>query len=137
MMNPNPPEASSIYVLGGLAEPKNDPYTLAQLAEYDGSDTNKPLYLAIKGTVFDVSSKREMYGPSGSYALLAGKDASVDFVPIIALGKSSLKPEDAVSDWSTLEESEKQTLEQWHGFFTKKYNIVGKVSDLPPSARSE
>ncbi|KAG8699269.1 hypothetical protein FRC09_006718 [Ceratobasidium sp. 395] len=129
MMNPNPPEASSIY--GGLAEPKNDPYTLAQLAEYDGSDTNKPLYLAIKGTVFDVSSKREMYGPGGSYALLAGKDASV------ALGKSSLKPEDAVPDWSTLEESEKQTLEQWHGFFTKKYNIVGKVSDLPPPARSE
>ncbi|KAG9127414.1 hypothetical protein FRC07_014093 [Ceratobasidium sp. 392] len=104
-----------------LAPPKDDPYTLEQLKEFDGSDASKPLYLAIKGTVFDVSSKRDMYGPGGSYALLAGKDASV------ALGKSSLKPEDAIPDWNTLEASEKQTLDQWHGFFTKKYNVVGKA----------
>ncbi|QRV83464.1 cytochrome b5 [Ceratobasidium sp. AG-Ba] len=121
MMNSNPPEP--------LAPPKDDPYTLDQLKAFDGSDPSKPLYLAVKGTVFDVSAKRDMYGPGGSYALLAGKDASV------ALGKSSLKEEDATPDWSTLEPSEKQTLDQWHGFFTKKYSIVGKVSDLPEAVR--
>jgi membrane-associated progesterone receptor component len=60
-----------------LAPPKADPFTLDQLKEFDGKDTSKPLYVSIKGTVFDVSSKPEMYGPGGSYALLGGKDGSV------------------------------------------------------------
>ena len=29
--------------------------TLAQLKEYDGSDKKKPIYLAIRGVVFNVS----------------------------------------------------------------------------------
>lgn len=44
-----------------------------------------------------------------------------------ALGKSSLKPEDCIADYSELTEKELQTLEQWHAFFSKRYNIVGKV----------
>ena len=35
-----------------LAPPKDDPFTLEQLKEYDGSDTSKPIYVAIKGNVF-------------------------------------------------------------------------------------
>jgi len=62
--------------------------------------------------VFDVSRKRDTYGPGGSYALFAGKDGSR------ALGLSSLKPEDAVPDWSTLEEKDRKTLDDWHAFFT-------------------
>ena len=62
--------------------------------------------------MFDVSRKRETYGPGGSYALFAGKDASR------ALGLSSLKPEDAVADWSTLEDKDRKTLDDWHAFFT-------------------
>ncbi|KAG9085153.1 hypothetical protein FS749_004654 [Ceratobasidium sp. UAMH 11750] len=122
-MNPNP--------TAPLAPPKDDPYTLEQLKEFDGSDPNKPLYLSIKGTVFDVSPKRDTYGPGGSYSLLAGKDASV------ALGKSSLKPEDTIPNYSTLEPSERQTLDQWHSFFSKKYNVVGKVTDMPEAVRNE
>lgn len=75
----------------------------------------RPLYLyayIYTGTVFDVSRKRETYGPGGSYAVLAGKDGSR------ALGLSSLKPEDAVADWSTLEEKERKILDDWHTFFT-------------------
>jgi hypothetical protein len=64
------------------------------------------------GTVFDVTRKRETYGPGGSYAILAGKDGSR------ALGLSSLKPEDAVADWSILEEKERKTLDDWYTFFT-------------------
>ena len=33
-----------------LAPPKNDPFTLEQLKEYDGSDESKPIYVSIKGT---------------------------------------------------------------------------------------
>ena len=32
-----------------LAPPKDDPFTLEQLKQYDGSDPSKPIYLAIKG----------------------------------------------------------------------------------------
>jgi hypothetical protein len=32
-----------------LAPPKDDPFTLAQLKEFDGSDPSKPIYVSIKG----------------------------------------------------------------------------------------
>ncbi|KAI0249626.1 progesterone binding protein [Lactifluus subvellereus] len=114
-----------------LAPPKDDPFTQEELKVFDGQDPAKPVYVAIKGTVFDVSRKRDTYGPGGSYALFAGKDASR------ALGLSSLKPEDAVPDWSTLEEKDRKTLDDWHAFFTKRYNIVGRIIDLPAAVANE
>jgi len=44
-----------------------------------------------------------------------------------ALGKSSLKPEDCIADYSELTEKELEVLDQWHAFFSKRYNIIGKV----------
>jgi predicted heme/steroid binding protein len=60
-----------------LSPPKDDPFTPAQLAQHDGSDPTKPILLAIKGTVFDVTAKRAMYGPGAGYNVFAGKDGSV------------------------------------------------------------
>ncbi|TCD66309.1 hypothetical protein EIP91_001555 [Steccherinum ochraceum] len=111
-----------------LAPPKDDPFKLEQLKEFNGADASKPIYVAIKGTVFDVTHKRDTYGPGCSYNMFAGKDASK------ALGKSSLKEEDAIPDWTSLDDSEKKVLDDWHSFFTKRYNIVGRVVDLPPFA---
>jgi predicted heme/steroid binding protein len=51
-------------------------FTHAELANYNGETTDAPIYVAIKGTVFDVSTKKELYGPKGSYHCFAGKDAS-------------------------------------------------------------
>jgi membrane-associated progesterone receptor component len=53
--------------------------------------------------------------------VFAGKDASR------ALAKSSLKAEDCVAEWSDLPENEKKVLNDWYTFFSKRYNIVGKV----------
>ena len=64
-----------------------------------------------EGRIFDVSKKVDVYGKGGSYNLFAGKDASK------ALGMSSLKPEDAVSDYSTLPENERKVLDEWYSFF--------------------
>jgi len=114
-----------------LAPPKEDPFTQEELKAFDGQDPARPVYVAIKGTVFDVSRKRDTYGPGGSYALFAGKDASR------ALGLSSLKPEDAVPDWSTLEEKDRKTLDDWHAFFTRRYNIVGRIIDLPAAVANK
>ena len=47
-----------------------------ELLEFDGSKPDTPIYVAIKGLVYDVTSKREAYGPGGSYHVFAGKDAS-------------------------------------------------------------
>ncbi|KAF9257217.1 cytochrome b5 [Marasmius fiardii PR-910] len=110
-----------------LAPPKDDPFTQEQLKEFDGSDPAKPIYVSIKGTVFDVTQKKDVYGAGKSYNIFAGKDGSR------GLGMSSLKPEDAVPDFSVLDEKDMKTLNDWHEFFKKRYNIVGRVTDLPPA----
>jgi hypothetical protein len=53
--------------------------------------------------------------------VFVGKDASR------ALACSSLKPEDCVPEWYDLADKEKTTLNEWFTFFSKRYNIVGKV----------
>ncbi|EGO00471.1 hypothetical protein SERLA73DRAFT_52630 [Serpula lacrymans var. lacrymans S7.3] len=109
-----------------LDPPKSDPYTLEQLKEYDGSKPDKPIYVSIKGDIFDVTRKADVYGPGKSYNLFAGKDGSK------GLGMSSLKPEDAIPDYSTLQENDRKVLDDWHSYFSKRYNVIGRVSDLPP-----
>ncbi|KAK1925462.1 cytochrome b5 [Papiliotrema laurentii] len=104
-----------------LELPKDDPISVAELRQYDGTDPSKPIYVAIKGRVFDVSHKKEMYGKGTGYNVFAGKDASK------GLGMSSLDPKDAVADYSGLNEAQMKTLDQWESFFEKRYNIVGKV----------
>lgn len=54
--------------------------TPAELARYDGTDPSLPIYLAVKGQIFDVSAGAHTYGPGGSYAVFAGHDASRAFV---------------------------------------------------------
>jgi len=52
---------------------------------------------------------------SGSYHVFAGKDASK------ALGLSSVKPEDAVADYSGLDDASRKTLDGWFDFFKWAY----------------
>ncbi|KAK3112412.1 hypothetical protein LTR53_011335 [Teratosphaeriaceae sp. CCFEE 6253] len=54
--------------------------TDAQLAGYDGSDPGRPIYLALNGTIYDVSAGARIYGPGGSYNVFAGKDAARGFI---------------------------------------------------------
>lgn len=51
-----------------------------QLLAYDGTDPEKPIYLALNGTIYDVSASRHTYGPGGSYNFFAGRDATRAFV---------------------------------------------------------
>ncbi|KAK7014420.1 putative steroid-binding protein 3 [Favolaschia claudopus] len=114
-----------------LAPPKDDPFTLAQLKEFDGSNPSKPIYVSIKGTIFDVSAKADVYGSGKSYNIFAGKDGSK------GLGMSSLKVEHAVPDHSGLSDAERKVLDDWHAFFSKRYNVVGRVIDLPAVVNHE
>ncbi|CAG8769901.1 37012_t:CDS:2, partial [Gigaspora margarita] len=114
-----PPNASN-EPTPNLAEPKDTPFTSAQLAEYDGTDLNRPIYVAVKGTVFDVTGKRPLYGVGGSYHVFAGKDASKG----LATGSMT----DVTGDYSSLDESQLKTLDDWYNYYKLRYNIVGKVT---------
>ena len=105
-----------------------------------GTSSEHPTYVAIKGTVFDVSGN-SAYAPKGGYhgergqparlnpsltaysilLVFAGKDASR------ALAKTSLKAEDCVPEWEDLDEKEIGCMNDWFSFFEQRYNIVGKV----------
>ncbi|KAH6873489.1 cytochrome b5-like heme/steroid binding domain-containing protein [Coprinopsis sp. MPI-PUGE-AT-0042] len=111
--------------VAGLDPPKDNPYSVEQLKDYDGEDLSKPIYVTVKGTIFAVSRKVDVYGKGGCYHVFAGKDWSK------GLGMSSLRPEHAVADYSGLSESGRKGLKDWYTFFSKRYNIVGKVVPTP------
>ncbi|MCJ1357720.1 MAG: hypothetical protein MMC33_007716 [Icmadophila ericetorum] len=106
-----------------LNPPKDDPFTTEELAKCDGSDSSRPTCVAIKGTVFDVTGN-SAYKEGGAYRVFAGHDASR------ALAKSSLKAEDISPEFENLDEKEKKVLDDWFAFFSKRYNILGKVVNL-------
>merc|ERR1712225_95566 len=91
---PRAHDDSKVSVL--LDAPKDDPITYEELSKCNGTDPSKPVLIAIKGTVFDVSRNRA-YQPGGPYHVFTGKD------PSRALAISSLKPEDCVPEWHDLE----------------------------------
>lgn len=51
-------------------------FTSDELQAFDGSDPEKPIYLALDGAVYDVTAGKEYYQKNGSYNYLAGKDSS-------------------------------------------------------------
>ncbi|KAJ3289211.1 hypothetical protein HK104_007663 [Borealophlyctis nickersoniae] len=102
--------------------PGNRQFTPAELRQYNGTNSEEPVYLAIKGVVYDVTPARAMYTPPGGYSLFAGRDATR------ALAKSSLKEEDVTPDDTGLTEEETGTLNKWVEHYKKKYDIMGTVS---------
>ncbi|CAN0350866.1 unnamed protein product [Pylaiella littoralis] len=104
--------------------PRN--FTIEQLHEFDGRDEATPSYVALRGEVFDVSSKPEHYKKGGGYHLFAGHDASYS----LALG--SLDPADLDKSCSELNVMENDTLDGWVEKYKhySGYPIIGKV--VPP-----
>ncbi|KAK6159005.1 hypothetical protein DH2020_006319 [Rehmannia glutinosa] len=95
--------------------------TEEDLRAYDGSDPNKPLLMAIKGQIYDVSRSRMFYGPGSPYALFAGRDASR------ALALMSFDPKDLTGNIEGLGESELEVLQDWEYKFMEKYLKVGQL----------
>ncbi|GKU89342.1 hypothetical protein SLEP1_g3491 [Rubroshorea leprosula] len=95
--------------------------TEEELKQYDGSDPKKPLLMAIKGQIYDVSQSRMLYGPGGPCALFAGKDASR------ALAKMSFEEKDLIGDISGLGSFYLEALQDWESEFMSKYVKVGTI----------
>lgn len=101
-----------------LVQPKL--LTLAQLRNHDGSDPALPMYIAIQGTVFDVSTGKAFYGPDGVYPF-AGRECARAFALV------STDVADCVSDVSGLGALEMDNLRDWRAKFEYKYPVVGKI----------
>lgn len=95
--------------------------TEEELRAYDGSDPEKPLLMAIKGQIYDVSRSRMFYGPGGPYALFAGRDASR------ALALMSFDRQDLTGNIEGLSASELEVLQDWEYKFMEKYVKVGQL----------
>jgi membrane-associated progesterone receptor component len=105
--------------------------TADELQQYDGTDPSKPLLMAIKGQIYDVSQSKAFYGPGGPYALFAGKDASR------ALAKMSFEEKDLTGDIEGLSAYEAEALTDWEYKFMSKYVKVGTVKPGPVSNKVE
>ncbi|KAI7804775.1 neudesin isoform X1 [Triplophysa rosa] len=98
-------------------------FTEEELKRYDGSEDGQPIYMAIKGVVFDVTTGKEFYGEGAPYNALVGKDSTR------AVAKMSLDPADLTHDTMGLTEKQLQSLEQiFTGTYKAKYPIVGYTS---------
>ncbi|KAL2019272.1 hypothetical protein VTK56DRAFT_9816 [Thermocarpiscus australiensis] len=122
-LRPSPPAAL----------PKEDPavvfrtFTPRTLLPYNGED-GRPVYLAVRGRVFDVTRGRNFYGPGGPYANFAGRDASRGLAcgsfDESMLTKDLDGPLDPLSD---LGSEEMEALQGWEERFLEKYLVVGRL----------
>lgn len=102
-------------------------FTPPTLLPYNGTN-NQPIYFAVRGRVFDVSSGRNFYGPGGPYQNFAGRDASRG----LASGSfdSSMLTEDLqgpLDDLKDLDAEQQEALRGWEERFLEKYLVVGKL----------
>ncbi|KAJ4481916.1 cytochrome b5-like heme/steroid binding domain-containing protein, partial [Lentinula aciculospora] len=100
-------------------------FTESELARYDGTDPDKPVYLAIDGDVYDVT-KGKAYQPGGPYHILTGVDAARAF------GTGCFKTH-RTHDLRGLSDVEMKGINHWKNFYEnhKNYFQVGKVSHPP------
>ncbi|KAL8795499.1 MAG: hypothetical protein Q9195_002088 [Heterodermia aff. obscurata] len=102
-------------------------FTPPDLKPFNGED-NMPVYLAVRGKVFDVTSGRNFYGPGGPYENFAGRDATRG----LACGSfdEDMLTKDLggpLDDLKGLGVDELQALQDWEDRFTEKYLVVGKL----------
>lgn len=96
--------------------------SLSELHGFNGVDGGRILF-SLAGELLDVSSGGELYGPGGSYALLAGRDVTR------CLATMSLESAD-LDDlaWEPDNAEEEKTLAQWREKLKAKYPVAGRLT---------
>lgn len=102
-------------------------FTPPALRPFDGNN-GQPVYLAVRGKVFDVSAGRNFYGPGGPYENFAGRDATRG----LACGSfdEEMLTKDLQGPLDTLEglgDEEWEALRGWEERFEEKYLVVGRL----------
>lgn len=147
----------SNHITNTISNPQTGPVNLTptQLTLYNGTDPSLPIYLAVNGSIFDVSANRAIYGPGGSYNFFAGRDATRAFVtgcfaddltPDLGGVEEMFLPVEDLPDEKITSAARKirrerevraaraqveKTVRRWEGFFRnhKRYFEVGRVWD--------
>eukprot|EP00124_Ichthyophonus_hoferi_P004686 Ihof_evm1s548 gene=Ihof_evmTU1s548 len=92
-----PPVDYSKTIILDAPQEKVEPkaFTLEELKKFNGVEDPK-IYLGVSGKVYDVTAKKNFYGPEGPYGLFAGHDASR------ALAMGDLSGNTISMEWDTL-----------------------------------
>ncbi|XP_026765045.1 membrane-associated progesterone receptor component 2 [Galleria mellonella] len=96
--------------------------TVAELRQYDGTQSDGRVLVAVNGWIFDVTRGRRFYGPGGPYAAFGGKDASRGLATFSVT--SSDKGYDDLSDLNSME---MESVKEWEAQFREKYELVGRL----------
>lgn len=99
--------------------------TLEELAEMNGATESTPIYVAVRGLIFDVSAGRDVYGPGKSYYPLVAKEATAMYATG-CLGEDDCKdkmPTYVITPDDIVE------IEKWVDFYAThaKYKYVGRL----------
>ncbi|KAI8093388.1 cytochrome b5-like heme/steroid binding domain-containing protein [Halteromyces radiatus] len=105
---------------------KQQVFTEKELLQYDGSNPNLPIYLAIDGDVFDVTEGRGWYGHGGSYGHFSGKDAARAYV-------TGCFEDHLTHDLRGLSPAQLKGVDHWKSFYANhhKYHKIGTVIHPP------
>ncbi|CAJ2501564.1 Uu.00g044170.m01.CDS01 [Anthostomella pinea] len=102
-------------------------FTPRTLLPYNGLE-GMPVYLSVRGRVFDVTSGRNFYGPGGPYENFAGRDASRGLA--CHSFDEDMLTKDLDGPLDTLDglgPDELESLQGWEERFLSKYLVVGKL----------
>ncbi|KAI9293345.1 cytochrome b5 [Neoconidiobolus thromboides FSU 785] len=101
-------------------------FTPKELAKYDGTNPDLPIYIAIDGEVYDVTNGKMYYGKGGSYHFFSGKDAARAYVT--GCFKTHL-----THDLRGLDEHDIEGVKDWQEFYRnhETYYKIGNVIHEP------
>ncbi|XP_046978608.1 membrane-associated progesterone receptor component 1 [Vanessa cardui] len=96
--------------------------TVAELRQYDGTQADGRVLVAVNGWIFDVTRGRRFYGPGGPYAVFGGKDASRGLATF-----SVTSTDKEYDDLSDLNSMQMESVKEWEAQFREKYDLVGRL----------
>ena len=109
-------------------------YTPRTLLRFNG-ENGAPVFLAVKGKVYDVSPGRNFYGPGGPYENFAGRDATRGLACQSFDDEMLTKDlEGPLDDCGDLDNDAIENLNGWVERFDEKYLVVGKLEAYSPTA---
>ncbi|KAK2072366.1 hypothetical protein P8C59_006724 [Phyllachora maydis] len=112
-------------------------FTPRSLLPYSGADGG-PVYMGVRGRVFDVSRGRNFYGPGGPYENFAGRDASRGLAcHRFDEGVLTEDLDGPLDDLADLGDEEMEALRGWEDTFLGKYLVVGNLVAVAQEGEGE
>lgn len=97
--------------------------TMAELAEYDGQTHPGEVYVSIRGRVYDVSRRADIYAAGERYGDFSGEDSTRRF----ATGNPNDFRGDDPGSMVGLLDIDLQDLWSWENSYIEKYPVIGHI----------